>query len=116
MLRTKIRRITTLVLAMAVAMGLVAHGISISDIGAKPAMISAASDMPMSADCNGCGGDQPAIAAGCAAFCGGIVGLPTTVVVLDMIPIDILRPSAGQHATGHVGPPDPYPPRPIGMS
>jgi hypothetical protein len=116
MLRVKIRGILSLVLAVALATGLVAHGIGNTDAGMKPSVIALAGDMPMSGDCNGCGGDHKSMPTACSAFCGTVVTLPATATLLDMIAIDILRPSAGQDATGYIGPPDPYPPRPIGMS
>jgi len=121
MVRERIRRISAVVLALALATGLAAHGIGGSDMGFKSGMAAAASDMPasdmpMSGKCDGCGDDQNGMAAACAAFCSSVVVLPIAAILQQLSAIDILRPSAGQDATGHVGPPDPYPPRPISMS
>jgi hypothetical protein len=117
MFRERIRRISALVLALALAAGLATHGIGGSDVGFKSAVAAAASDVPMSGKSDGCGDDhQNGMAAACAAFCSSVVALPVAAVLQHLNAIDILRPSAGQDATGQVGPPDPYPPRPISMS
>ena len=116
MLREKIRRISALVLAFALAVGLAAHGMAGPDTGLKPVMAVAATDMPMSGKCDGCGDDQKGMLTACTAYCSSMVALPVTAVVLDVIASDVLRPSVGPAAIGYVAPPDPYPPRPIGMS
>jgi hypothetical protein len=116
MWREKLRRISAVVLALTLALGLVVHGIGNSDLGMKSAMAAAASDMPMSGDCNGCGDDHSSMPTACAAFCGSVAVLPVTAVIVDVVAIDTLYPPAAEDATGHVGPPDPYPPRPVSMS
>jgi hypothetical protein len=63
MLRERIRRALTVLMALVVVVGLAAHGLYGSDMIVKSA-IAAASDMPMSSDgpmqgkCNGCAGDE----------------------------------------------------------
>ena len=116
MLREKIRRISTLVLAVALAVGLGAHGMAGPDTGLKPVMAVAATDMPMSGKCDGCGDDQKGMSAACTAYCSSVIALPVAAVVIDVVAVDVLRPSVGPAAAGYVTPPDPYPPRPIGMS
>ena len=116
MLREKIRRISVLVLALALVVGLGAHGMAGPDMGLKSDMAAAASDMPMSGKCDGCGGDQKSMPAACAAYCNSVVAQPLVAVVFDVIAIDILCPSVGPAAIGHAAPPDPYPPRPIDLS
>jgi len=116
MLREKIRRISALVLALALAVGLVAHGMRSPDVSLKLVMAAAAGDMPMSGKCDGCGDDQKGMTAACAAYCSSMVALPVATVLLDVIAIDVLHPSAGPPATGHDAPPEPYPPRPADLS
>ena len=116
MLCERIRRILALVFALSLALGIVLHSTGSMELGVKPAMTAAASDMSMPGNCDGCG-DHAGMLAVCAIHCGGVVALPTTIVLsLGIVAVDILGPAAGQQATGHIGPPDPYPPRPIGMS
>src|SRR6266704_2378373 len=107
MLRERIRRIATVVLTLALTLGLVTHSVGRPDFTMKSAMAAAASDMPLSGSCDGCGADdQRGMPAACAAYCGGVVALPVTAILLDVIAVDILRPAAGRDATGHVAPPD----------
>jgi hypothetical protein len=118
MLSRRIRRISALLAALVLAAGLVAHGFAGPEMVIKSA-IAAASDMPMSNDmpmpgkCNGCAGDENGVApAACSAFCGAVIAVPSVVAIFNAVPIDILRPLAGQIEAGHADPPDPYPPRP----
>jgi len=118
----KIRRISAVLMALVLAVGLATHGFGGSDIIVKSSM-TAASDMPMSSDmplhgkCNGCAGDEKGLApAACSAFCGAVIALPMTAVVLDAIPDETLSPMAGAGAIGRANPPDPYPPRPTILS
>ena len=120
----EIRRISAVALAAALAVGLAAHGMGSSDMSFEPAMTAAANDMsandmpanmPMSGKRDGCGDDQNGMAAACAAFCSSVVALQMPTILQQLTAVDVLRPSAGQDATGHVGPPDPYPPRPTSI-
>jgi hypothetical protein len=122
MLSLKIRRISALLVALVLAVGLVTHGFAGPDMVVKSA-VTAAVDMPMSADmpmsgkCDGCAGDEKGVApAACSAFCSAVIAVPSVAAVFDAVPIDTLVPSAGAVVTGHSDPPDPYPPRPIILS
>jgi len=124
----KIRRIPALMLALALAGGLVVHGFAgpemalKSTIAAKSTMASAgdvpmSTDMPMPGKCNGCAGDEKGVAsAACSAFCVTLIALPSVAAVLDVVPAEALDPAVESHATGHADPPDPYPPRPTILS
>jgi hypothetical protein len=118
----KTRRISALLSALVLAVGLVAHGFTGPDMVVKSAVTAAtdmpmSSDMPMSGKCDGCAGDEKGVApAACSAFCGAVIAAPAAIAVFDAVPIDILRPSAGPVETGHSNPPDPYPPRPTILS
>ena len=94
------------------ALGFVVHSIGSIELGVKPTGVLAANDMPMPGNCDGC--DQDVMIAACAAHCCGIVASPVTIALPDRVPVDVLVPTAGRQASGHIGPPDPYPPRPIG--
>jgi hypothetical protein len=110
----KVRRISAVLLALALAVGLVTHGVRASDIGVKMAL-AAATDMPMPGKCDGCGDDQKAMAA-CSAYCGSVVALPAMEAVFDAVPAGIFGHVAAPSPTGHTIPPDPYPPRPAVLS
>jgi hypothetical protein len=116
------RRISTLLAAWVLAVGLVAHGFGGPDIIVKSAM-TATSGMPMSGDmpmpgkCNGCAADEKGVApAVCSAFCGAVIALPSVAVVLFAVPAETLKPTTGPDVISHADPPDPYPPRPIILS
>jgi hypothetical protein len=124
----KIRRIPALLLALALAGGLVVHGFAgpemalNSTITAK-SIVAASGDMPMSTDmpmpgkCNGCAGDEKGVApSACSAFCATVISLPSVALVLDVVPAETLDPATALHSTGHADPPDPYPPRPSILS
>jgi hypothetical protein len=120
----KIGRIAAVLLALTLAVGLVAHGVANPDTGLKSDMAAAAGKMPMSdtdkmpmsGKCDGCDDNSSDMAAACAAFCNSMVDAPVATGVIDVVLIGILRPSAGPAATGHVTPPEPYPPRPSSLS
>ena len=109
----KIRRLSTLLMAVVLAVGLITHGFGGPNIVAKSAM-GAAHDMPMmpmSGKCDGCAGDEKGVMpTACDAFCGAVITMPLAVI-LDAVPAEILNPTAGPDAIGHTLPPDPYPPR-----
>jgi hypothetical protein len=122
MLRERIHRASTLLMALVLATGLAAHGLGGPDKIVKVAT-AAASDMPMSNDapmqgkCNGCAGDEKGVApAACSAFCGAVIALPLQAVTLDAVPAETLSPIAGSDSIGRADPPDPYPPRPTILS
>lgn len=113
----KIRRISAVLMALVLAVGLVTHGFGGPDMIVKSDMTAASempmsSDMPMQGKCDGCAGDEKGVApAACSAFCGAVISVPLVAVVLYAVPIETLRPTAALGATGYADPPDPYPPR-----
>jgi hypothetical protein len=112
----KLRRIMTVVLAVTFVVGLMPQGVRAADTDVKMIMM-AASDMPMSGKCDGCGDDQKAMtSAACSAFCGSFVALPSIEPVFEPTSAEPLRAFAGPPAAGRTIPPDPYPPRPAVLS
>jgi len=120
----KIGRMAAVLLALTLAVGLVVHGVANPGTGLKSEMAAAAGKMPMpgtgkmpmSGKCDGCGDSSNDMTAACAAFCNSAVEAPVATGVIDVVLIGVLRPSAEPAATGHVTPPEPYPPRPTGLS
>jgi hypothetical protein len=121
MLRKPLRRISMMVLVLALAAGLVPHGIASLAAGFKPVMASAGNHMPVSGKCADdkqagmAAGTAAGMAAACAACCSGVIAFSAPVVQSNSIVVDILRPSIDRAATNHTGPPDPHPPKPIGI-
>ena len=107
----RFRRLTVLLLAVALAAGLVAYGVRATEMGAHMA-VATASEMPMSGQCDGCsGGGEGCTLGTCSVCCGNFTGLPVIIIVFYMLPLD-----AGGHAVTPIGPgwrppPDPYPPK-----
>jgi hypothetical protein len=92
MSRDKIRRISVVLLALVLAVGLATHGIACPDAMAKSDM-TLANDMPMSGDmqgkCDSCSGHEKGISpAACAAFCGAIMSAASVSPVLHAVPIE----------------------------
>jgi len=114
------RRLFVIVLSVALATGVAVRSAQAlaMDVAAPAATAAATTDtdMPMSGKCNGCAGDEKAMAAGCFALCIGAVAVLPLVVALGPISVETIGPSAAPAATGHAFPPDPYPPRPIVLS
>jgi hypothetical protein len=113
------RRLVVIVLSVALATGLVVRSVQAlaMDIAAPAATAAATTDtgMPMSGKCDGCAGDEKAMAA-CSAFCANVFALLPAVVGCVSVPVETVGPCAEAPATGHVFPPDPYPPRPSILS
>lgn len=110
------RRVVTVLLALTFVVGLVPHGSRTADASVKMTM-AAASDMPMSDKCDGCGDDQKAMtSAACAAYCGSLVALPLTGILFELASDELFGGVAGTPLAGHTIPPDPYPPRPAVLS
>jgi hypothetical protein len=111
----KIRRISVLLMALVLAVGLATRGIVCSDAMVKSDM-TLANDMPISGDmqgkCGSCSGHEKGVTpAACAALCGAIMSAPSTSPVLYAVPVEKVVATAARHAVGHADPPDPYPPR-----
>jgi hypothetical protein len=118
----KIRRISAVLMALVLAIGLTMHGVGGPDMIVKSNM-TVASDMPMSSNmpmqgkCNGCAGDEKGVApTACFAFCAAMVASPSVAAVLYAVPAETLSPMTGPGAISHADPPDPYPPRPTVLS
>jgi hypothetical protein len=109
------RRLFVIVLSVALATGLVVRSVPTMDIAAPAATAAATADpgMPMSGKCDGCAGDEKAMAAACSAVCNGAVAVLPVLVAFGPAAVEAIGPSAVPAATGHAFPPDPYPPRPI---
>lgn len=110
------RRLAVIVLSVALSAGLVlrsAQAIAM-DIMASPAAAAATADtaMPMPGKCDGCAGDEKAMAA-CSAFCANVFALLPTVIGFVSVPIETVGPGVEASATGYAFPPDPYPPKPF---
>ncbi|SRR6266511_1384052 len=114
------RRLFVVVLSVALATGLVARSVRAlaMDIIAPAATAAATMDagMPMSGKCDGCAGDEKAMAAACSAVCSGAVAVLPVVVAFGAVSVETFGFSAVPAATGCPFPPDPYPPRPIVLS
>jgi hypothetical protein len=112
MLRAYVRRLSALLLALALALGPGSYGMAAPDMATKMTT-AAAGDMPMHDGCNGClGNDRGMAATACFTFCSGAVAvLPwvSAVGAVDtMVPLALpVVPIAGRQS-----PPDPPPPRP----
>ena len=114
------RRVFVIVLSVALATGAAVRTVQAlaMDIAAPAATAAMTTDtgMPMSGKCDGCAGDEKAMAAACSGLCSGAVAALPPVVAFGPVSVETLGPSATPAATGHAFPPDPYPPRPIVLS
>lgn len=116
MSRETARRLFVLLLSVAVAAGLMARVVQASAMD-NMTMVAMAADMPMHGKCDGCAGNEKAMTpAACGVYCSSVIALTPISVAFDLVPVDIVTPSAEAAAIGHVFPPDPYPPRPTGMN
>lgn len=106
----KVRRLSVLVLALALIITGAVKGVQASDMAVK---MSAAStgDMPMPG-CGGCSGDDQGMPMACFTVCGSsvIAILPTVPAIVAVVLVSPSAPSLAFIAGRH-GPPDPYPPR-----
>jgi hypothetical protein len=113
------RRLIVVALSVALSAGLVLRSAQAigTDIMAPPAAAAAVPDTvtPMPGKCDTCAGHEKAMAA-CSAFCANVLALPPAVVGIVSIPVETVGPRVQPTASGHIIPPDPYPPRPIGLS
>ena len=112
----RIRRISALLTALVLAVGLVAPSFGAPDVVVKSTM-TVAKDMPMSSDmpgkCNGCAGHEKGLApATCSSvLCGSVTVLPSLTVALSAVPAEAPKPADGPNASGRAVPTDPHPPR-----
>ena len=106
----------TLLLAITFIVGVAPHGLRAADANVKMVM-AAATDMPMSGECDGCGDDQKAMtAAACSAYCGRFATLPLIGTLFEPSSAETVGDLPGPTTAGHTIPPDPYPPRPAILS
>jgi hypothetical protein len=112
------RRFFVLLLSVALTAGVALHCAPAMEMSANTAVaVTVGTDMPMPSKCGGCGGDEKTMrSAACYAYCGSVLPLPVVPVVFESIAYHVVGPSSEPVATGHTAPPDPYPPRPVGLS
>jgi len=118
MLSDTVHRIVAIVLALGLVFGPVTGSVQAASMNAKM-VVAASSGMHSSRDCNDCGTTKTSMsgAACTAAYCSGITALPYAgSAVFDWLPADTFAPTDARHVSGHVGPPDPYPPKPTILS
>ena len=115
MWRETARRLFVLVISVALATGLVAR--AVQPASSEVAAMAMSGDMPMHGKCDGCAGSEKAMpSAACAfAFCGLVAVMPVAIT-FESVAAGTIAPTAQRSATGHVFPPDPYPPRPAILS
>jgi hypothetical protein len=111
-----VRRIFVLGLALALAMGLVAHSVRAADMDVKMTM-PVAGDMAMPGKCDGCrSGNDKMSGAACAVPCGSLMAISVADFLLPALPIAASHWVDAQGMAGSNPPPDPYPPRPLILS
>jgi len=110
-----LRRLSALLLALALTLGTGAQAIGMIDMSFKMTMAGAV-DAPMPDGCGTCKDDDRGMLAGCSAVCGGMAAvLPSASGVTIASEISPLTVSSVE-MTGQYRPPDPYPPKPIILS
>lgn len=115
MWRETARRI--LVLTVVVALAAAFQMRSVQGFGAEPQAVAMNVDMPMHGKCDGCAGNEKAVAPSvCFLNCTTVAALPFLVVAYQPVFAGAVEPNNGPAATGLNRPPDPYPPRPTRMS
>ncbi|HET7681890.1 MAG TPA: hypothetical protein VFK79_17355 [Xanthobacteraceae bacterium] len=119
----KLRRPLAVLLVLALSLGLVTHSVPGGTSAAKAADMTAGTsmdmpmDMPMTGDCSGCAGDEKGLmSTACFVFCGGVIGSSPLPVRLEAKRLATLLPREAVIGAGYIGPPDPYPPKPIVLS
>lgn len=110
-----IRHLIVALLSVTLVIGLVAHSIQAIDMGLQAAAM-ADGDMPMPGKCNGCAGDEKAMAAACFVYCSGVVAVPLAQSAFVSEAATVAWLFGGTIATGQADPPDPYPPKPTILS
>lgn len=112
------RRISALLVALALVFGPAGVGVNASSMSAKMAAVAVSGDMHSPGKCSDCGASKATMSgAVCsAAFCGGFIAFPVASHGgLDWVSADAPRYDV-RHLAGRVNPPDPYPPRPTILS
>jgi hypothetical protein len=112
-MREVVGRLTILLLALALGLGVVLDSARATQMDAEMATV-AASAVPMLSHCDGCGGGDHAdmSPSACSALCGGAAAVSCAGLHANVAVPAHWSPSVATTRTGHAGPPDPYPPRP----
>jgi hypothetical protein len=104
-------RLNTLLLILALVLGLMVHAVGGATAQSAPATVT---DVAVPDGCKGCGNIGHGTSAVCATLCNGAPVVPSSIATVEigvsMLPA-IVASLAGRH-----GPPDPYPPRSIELS
>src|SRR5712692_1697901 len=109
-----VRRISMVLVALALAFGPGGNGVYASSMGAKMAM-AASSDAYSPSKCGDCGATKAGMLAGACsvAYCSGLTAFSFAASgIFDWPPADTLPFGDTRHLTGRADAPDPYPPRP----
>lgn len=115
MWRETARRILVLIVVVALAAAFQLR--SVQGFSAEAQMTAMNVDMPMHGKCNGCAGNEKTMTpSACSANCITVAALPFLVVAYQAVFSEVILPTSGPIATGHITPPDPYPPRLTRMS
>lgn len=109
-----VRRISAVILALALVFGPAGGGAYASLGGLKAAVMTASSDSHSPGKCNDCGAGKGGISAGLcssAAFCSGFAIPPVSHLVPERLLAGRALAYEAHHLTGRAQAPDPYPPR-----
>jgi hypothetical protein len=112
MVPSSARRLSTLLLALALVVGFAVHGVQAAQMSAT--MVAAAMDAPMPDGCDACDKDGNVDPA-CTASCAGAVAILPVLLTLERVEIAPPHSVVGVLGAGLHGPPDPFPPRPTAL-
>jgi hypothetical protein len=119
MLVETVRRISTLLVTLALVFGPAVNSVYAASMGAKMA-VAASSDVHSPSKCDDCGAAKAGMSVGmcsAASYCGGLTAFPSTGnAVFEPLPVGTLAPYNTRHMTGRADAPDPYPPKPTILS
>ena len=111
-----VRRLSAVLVTLALAFGPGAGSVHASSMGAKMAM-AASSATHSPSKCDDCGAKGGMSGGACSVNCSGLTALfSADNAVFDRLPVETRGPYDTRHRTGHADPPDPYPPRPTILS
>lgn len=102
-----IRRVSVLLLTLALVVGFAAHGVRAAHMSAT----MVAMDLAMPDGCTGCSGDAEPAAA-CKVLCAGLVAVAPSPSGIVAVAIVVTHAVSDVFGAGLRGPPDPFPPRP----
>jgi hypothetical protein len=110
-----LRRLSALLLALALTLGTGAQAIGMTGISSKMTMAGAVDALVLDG-CGTCKDDDRGMLAGCFAVCGGMAAVLPSVsgdtATAKTSPLTIFS----VEMTGQYRPPDPHPPKPIILS